>query len=72
MHCRSVKERYLTREFVEELKSTGYDVIISIGDTRENEIGSNCGMYVLKFLKERNEMDYAYKFANKLSLFSVQ
>ncbi len=56
------------KEFVEDLKSIGYDVIISIGDTRENEIGSNCGMYVLKFLKEEKRMDHAYKFANKISI----
>lgn len=28
---------------IEELRSRGYDVILSIGDIRENEIGSNCG-----------------------------
>lgn len=31
---------------VEELKSSGYDVIVSIGDLEENQIGSNCGMFV--------------------------
>lgn len=29
-----------------ELSSHGFDVIVSIGDLRENEIGSNCGMVV--------------------------
>jgi len=28
------------------LSELGFDVIVSIGDTRENEIGSNCGMAV--------------------------
>ena len=28
------------------LQDAGFDVIISIGDTRENEIGSNCGMAI--------------------------
>jgi len=29
-----------------ELSGLGFDVIVSIGDVRENEIGSNCGMAV--------------------------
>ncbi|MBT3181102.1 MAG: radical SAM protein [Deltaproteobacteria bacterium] len=31
-----------------ELQDLGFDVILSIGDTRENQIGSNCGMAVMK------------------------
>lgn len=31
---------------VSEFRSTGFDTILSIGETRENQIGSNCGMYV--------------------------
>ncbi len=33
-------------ELTERLGKLGFDVIVSIGDTRENEIGSNCGMAV--------------------------
>lgn len=33
-----------------EFESLGFDVITSIGDTRENEIGSNCGMAVRKII----------------------
>ena len=33
----------------ERLGSLGFDVILSIGDVRENEIGSNCGMAVRRF-----------------------
>lgn len=32
----------------EELQKLGFDVILSIGDERENTIGSNCGMAVRK------------------------
>ncbi|MBN1283283.1 MAG: radical SAM protein [Proteobacteria bacterium] len=32
----------------DELGRLGFDVILSIGDVRENEIGSNCGMAVRK------------------------
>ncbi len=31
---------------VSEFQSAGFDTILSIGETRENQIGSNCGMYV--------------------------
>ncbi|MBT3835012.1 radical SAM protein [Candidatus Peribacteria bacterium] len=31
---------------VSDLKSKGFDVIVSIGELEENEIGSNCGQYV--------------------------
>ncbi len=51
------------RKFVDDLRRLGYDVIISVGDTRENLIGSNCGQYILRFLKERPELREAYTFA---------
>ncbi len=56
------------RDFVEKLKEYGYDVIISIGDLRENEIGSNCGMYILRFLKERPEIAESYTFVRNIKL----
>ncbi|NPA75052.1 MAG: radical SAM protein [Euryarchaeota archaeon] len=56
------------REFIDKLKKYGYRVIISIGDTRENEIGSNCGMFILKYLKEKPELLSAYTFAKNLQI----
>ncbi len=56
------------RRFVERLKELGYDVIISIGDLKENEIGSNCGMYILRFLKENAEIAESYTFARNLKI----
>ncbi len=40
-----VREDLLEEEVpqISELRSRGYDVVLSIGDLRENEIGSNCG-----------------------------
>ncbi|OPL17592.1 MAG: hypothetical protein AVO35_09175 [Candidatus Aegiribacteria sp. MLS_C] len=32
-------------ELVKDFKKSGFDVVLSIGDTRENHIGSNCGLY---------------------------
>lgn len=36
-----------------KFRSLGFDVILSIGDTRENTIGSNCGMAVKQFITHR-------------------
>jgi len=58
------------KRFVEELKKMGYDVIISIGDTRENLIGSNCGMFILRFIKERSELRDAYTFVKDINEFT--
>jgi len=33
------------------LLEAGYEVIVSIGEVEENEIGSNCGQYVLNYLE---------------------
>jgi len=33
-------------ELVNGFREAGFDIILSIGETRENRIGSNCGMYV--------------------------
>ncbi len=38
------------KNFVEELSDSGFEVILSVGDLRENKIGSNCGQAV-RFLK---------------------
>ena len=40
-------------ELAERLGTAGYQVIVSIGEVRENQIGSNCGQYVLKYIKNR-------------------
>ena len=36
---------------VRTLADAGYEVIVSIGEVEENEIGSNCGQYVLNYLE---------------------
>jgi len=48
---------------IDELKSAGYEVILSIGEWEENAIGSNCGQYI-KALDETchvPEGSYTYK-----------
>jgi 23S rRNA (adenine2503-C2)-methyltransferase len=34
------------KQLIDDARSRGFDVIVSIGDQEENVIGSNCGMYV--------------------------
>lgn len=49
----------------ETLKNTfneaGYEVIISRGETEENQIGSNCGQYVLTHLRNSNSHPEGYR-----------
>lgn len=52
-------------EVMARLRSSGYEVILSLGDTEENRIGSNCGQLVMRHLREQSElcsgnMPYAY------------
>jgi len=41
----------------------GYEVIVSVGEVVENQIGSNCGQYVLKYLESRQAVDGGYSYA---------
>lgn len=42
-------------ELVNGFRDAGFDTILSIGETRENRIGSNCGMYVGRLSSSRKE-----------------
>lgn len=33
-------------DIIDQLKSRGYEVILSVGEWEENQIGSNCGQYI--------------------------
>ena len=51
-------------EWVRQLRRSGYQVIVSIGEPEENRIGSNCGQYIRRFLSERvrsPNQSYQYK-----------
>ena len=60
-------ETYFTNEddkedpLIRSLKNYGYDVILSIGELEENQIGSNCGQYIKKHL-EQNQGIKAYSY----------
>lgn len=47
---------------VRELRSAGYEVIVSIGELEENKIGSNCGQYVGRHLRAEGELSGGYDY----------
>ncbi len=44
------------------LADAGYEVLVSIGEVEENEIGSNCGQYVLNYLESGVEVKDGYTY----------
>jgi 23S rRNA (adenine2503-C2)-methyltransferase len=44
------------------LAKSGYEVIFSIGVIEENQIGSNCGQYVLNYLRGNMPVEGAYAY----------
>ncbi len=46
----------------QSLTEAGYDVIVSIGEVKENEIGSNCGQYVLKYMESQKPLKDGYTY----------
>jgi len=44
------------------LKNAGYQVIVSIGEIEENLVGSNCGQYVIKHLKQKQAIAGGYTY----------
>jgi 23S rRNA (adenine2503-C2)-methyltransferase len=50
------------RDVADRLHAAGYEVIVSIGEVQENQIGSNCGQYVLKYLESREAIKDGYTY----------
>jgi 23S rRNA (adenine2503-C2)-methyltransferase len=50
------------RKVAEAISEAGYEVILSVGVVKENEIGSNCGQYVLKYIQEGEAMKDGYTY----------
>ncbi len=49
-------------KMVDNLRSCGYEVILSIGELEENFIGSNCGQYITAYQREENIIEDAYTY----------
>lgn len=56
---------------IESLRTGGYDVLLSIGETAENQIGSNCGQYITQHLKKtENQSFLASSYTCKIREYS--
>lgn len=55
----SAVEKY---EIVQALQDSGYQVILSIGETEENLIGSNCGQYLRRHLMAEAPIEDGYTY----------
>ena len=55
----SAGEKY---EIVQALQDSGYQVILSIGETEENYIGSNCGQYLRRHLLAEAPIEDGYTY----------
>jgi len=53
------------RVFMEELKKSGFEIILSIGEPEENKIGSNCGQYIRKHIFNTQKLSQAYIYVQK-------
>ena len=49
-------------EIIDALREAGYEVILSIGELEENDIGSNCGQYVTNYLKQKEGAVAGYTY----------
>jgi 23S rRNA (adenine2503-C2)-methyltransferase len=49
-------------EVVESLRSSGYQVILAIGEVEENNIGSNCGQFVKRHLASKEQIINGYTY----------
>lgn len=49
-------------ETVRALRAAGYEVIVSIGNVEENQVGSNCGQYLRTHLNAMEKIDSGYTY----------
>jgi len=49
-------------KLIQRLRDRGYDVILSIGELEENQIGSNCGQYIAGYLNEKTRIKDGYSY----------
>jgi 23S rRNA (adenine2503-C2)-methyltransferase len=52
-----------TDRTVEALRNTGYQVILSIGNVEENQVGSNCGQYLRAHLNASDKLGDGYTYS---------
>ncbi|MBU1936306.1 radical SAM protein [bacterium] len=47
---------------ISALRDSGYEVILSIGELTENDIGSNCGQHIMNYLREKSNIKGGYTY----------
>ncbi|HEX7318806.1 MAG TPA: radical SAM protein [bacterium] len=47
---------------LDELRNAGFDVLLSIGEWQENQIGSNCGQYITNYRKSKQKIPDSYTY----------
>lgn len=52
-------------EIIDSLRAAGYEVLLSIGEWEENKIGSNCGQYLLRHMKEKEKLENGYTYSSR-------
>ena len=50
-------------DIISALRNSGYEVILSIGELTENDIGSNCGQHIMNYLREKDSVEGAYSYS---------
>src|SRR6056297_820630 len=55
------------RPLLKEIRNAGFDCILSIGELEENQIGSNCGQYVMSHKKSKEKMPDGYTYIHNSS-----
>jgi 23S rRNA (adenine2503-C2)-methyltransferase len=50
-----------SKDLMDAFKGNGYEVILSLGEEEENRLGSNCGQYVQRMLREGRRPKDAYE-----------
>ena len=49
-------------ETISGLRAAGYEVLVSIGEIEENQIGSNCGQYLKRHLAATQRLSGGYSY----------
>ena len=57
-----IKQGSVHYEVIDRLKSAGFEVILSIGELLENNIGSNCGQHIMNYLNGDVKIENGYTY----------
>ena len=49
-------------QLLKDIRNAGFDCILSIGELEENQIGSNCGQYVMSHKNSKDKMPEGYSY----------